>query len=127
MIRAVLLVGLGGALGSIARYLCQRWAAQHFPHAFPLGTFAVNLTGCILIGIFWSFTIKGDPLHEGWKLFLMTGICGGYTTFSAFGLESIGLLKDNRTGFFLLYVLGSVTLGILATFAGMKLGRLLTP
>ncbi len=127
MIRALVLVGMGGALGSMARYLCQRWMAEYYPHAFPFGTFVVNLSGCLLIGLFWSLTLKGGGQLDTWKLFLMTGICGGFTTFSAFTLESIGLLRENRMGFFLLYVLGSVTLGILATFAGMKLGRLFTP
>lgn len=81
MMRALLLVGMGGALGSMARYLCQRWMAEYYPHAFPFGTFAVNLSGCLLIGLFWSLTLKGGGQLDTWKLFLMTGICGGFTTF----------------------------------------------
>lgn len=123
MIKNILLVGLGGGLGSMARYLCQRWFAFHYPHHFPWGTFTVNITGCLLIGIFWGMTFKSFTGNEHWKLFLMTGICGGFTTFSAFTLEGIGLLKEQRFGLFFSYVTVSVILGVLATYAGMKLIR----
>lgn len=118
------LVGLGGAFGSMARYLCQRWLNSTYPHHFPWGTFAVNITGCFLIGLFWGMSFKTFQHTENWKLFLMTGICGGYTTFSAFSLEGIALWKEQRTGLFLLYIGGSVIVGLLATYAGMKLSRL---
>jgi len=124
MIKNVLLVGLGGSLGSIARYLCQRWFTQHYPSHFPWGTFAVNGAGCLLIGIFWGLSFRSFGSNESWKLLLMTGLCGGFTTFSAFTLEGIGLLKEQRTGLFFSYVLGSVVLGLAATYAGMKLSRL---
>jgi CrcB protein len=124
MIRNILLVGLGGGLGSIARYLSQRWFTLHYPHHFPWGTFAVNITGCLLIGIFWGLTFKSYTGNEQWKLFLMTGLCGGFTTFSAFTLEGIGLLREQKTGLFFLYMAGSVLLGLLATWAGMRLIRL---
>jgi CrcB protein len=123
MIRNILLVGIGGGMGSIARYLCQRWFAFNHPTHFPWGTFAVNITGCLLIGIFWGLSFKSFSGNESWKLFLMTGICGGFTTFSAFTLEGIGLLKEQRLGLFFFYVIGSVSLGLLASFAGMKLIR----
>ena len=128
MIKNILLVGLGGSLGSVARYLCQRWFTLHYPHHFPWSTFAVNISGCLLIGIFWglpfkSFAENENPIAIGWKLFLMTGLCGGFTTFSAFTLEGIGLLKEQRLVYFFSYVAGSVILGLLATYAGMKLVR----
>ena len=123
MIKNILLVGLGGGLGSMARYLCQRWFALNYPHHFPWGTFAVNITGCLLIGIFWGLTFRTFTVNENWKLFLMTGICGGFTTFSAFTLEGVGLLKEQRLGYFFSYVLFSVVLGLIATYAGMKLIR----
>jgi fluoride exporter len=123
MIKNILLVGLGGGAGSIARYLCQRWFAVNYPHHFPWGTFAVNITGCLLIGIFWGLTFKSFTGNENWKLFLMTGLCGGFTTFSAFTLEGIGLLKEQRPGLFFLYATGSVVLGLAATYAGMKISR----
>ena len=123
MIKNILLVGLGGSIGSIARYICQRWFSVNYPHHFPWGTFAVNITGCLLIGIFWGLSFKSFSENEHWKLFLMTGLCGGYTTFSAFTLEGIGLLREERVGYFFTYVAGSVILGLVATYAGMKLIR----
>ncbi len=123
MIKNILLVGLGGGIGSIARYLCQRWVSYWYPHYFPWATFGVNVIGCFLIGIFWGISFRSFAANESWKLFLMTGLCGGFTTFSAFTLEGIGLLKEHKTGFFFLYTAGSIIIGLLATYAGMKLIR----
>lgn len=123
MIKNILLVGLGGGAGSILRYLCQRWFADVYSHSFPWGTFAVNITGCFLIGIFWGLTFKTFDSNEHWKLFLMTGICGGFTTFSAFTLEGIGLIREQKLGLFFLYVAGSVVVGLAITLLGMKLTR----
>jgi len=123
MIRNMLLVGLGGGLGSIARYLCQRWMLIIYPHSFPVGTFAVNIIGCFLIGLFWGLSFKSFTSNETWKLFLMTGICGGFTTFSAFTLEGIGLIKEQKPGLFFLYTGGSVVAGLFATYLGMKIIR----
>ena len=123
ILKNILLVGLGGGLGSIGRYLVQRWMYAIYPHHFPLGTFSVNIAGCFLIGLFWGLSFRYFDNNEHWKLFLMTGICGGFTTFSAFTLESIGLLREQRTGLFFAYAAGSIILGLLATYAGMKLIR----
>lgn len=124
MIRQLLLVASGGAIGSIARYLCQKWFAGHYPSAFPWGTFAVNITGCLLIGIFWGITFRSTQNMMDWKLFLMTGLCGGFTTFSAFTLEGMGLLREQRLGLFFSYITASVILGLAATWAGMKISRI---
>lgn len=123
MIKNIMLIGLGGGLGSMARYLCQKWFMDHHPHAYPWGTFSVNIIGCFLIGLFWGLSFKSFSGNESWKLFLMTGICGGFTTFSAFTLEGIGLIKEERVGTFLLYMGGSVLVGLLATYAGIKISR----
>ncbi len=119
----ILLVGLGGGIGSIARYLCQRWAYAIYPHHFPWGTFAVNVIGCLLIGIFWGISFKSFESNESWKLFLMVGLCGGFTTFSAFTLEGIGLIREQRLALFFSYVAASVLLGLLATYIGMRITR----
>ena len=121
MMKSLLLVGLGGGLGSIARYLCQRWLTWGFPNHFPWGTFAVNIIGCGLIGILWSTQLRTGDMNVQWKLFLMTGLCGGFTTFSAFTLEGIGLLREQKLGLFLLYTGASIILCLLATFAGTKI------
>jgi len=123
MIKNVLIVGLGGALGSMARYLCQKWFTSHYPGHFPWGTFTVNMIGCLLIGIFWGMSFRSFASMETWKLFLMTGICGGFTTFSAFTLEGVGLWREERIGLFFLYLGGSVILGLVATYAGVRLSR----
>lgn len=123
MIKNILLIGVGGGTGSIIRYLCQRWITSLYPHSFPFGTFAVNITGCLLIGLFWGISFRHFQNNESWKLFLMTGICGGYTTFSAFTLEGVGLLKEQKLFLFFCYIAASVLLGLLATYAGMKLSR----
>ncbi len=127
MIKSILLVGLGGGIGSVARYLCQRWVAANLTTSFPWATFGVNVAGCFLIGIFWGLSLKsfdGDaPLALGGKLFLMTGLCGGFTTFSAFTLEGIGLIKEQKLALFFSYIAASVVLGLLATYIGVKLIR----
>lgn len=123
MIKNIILVGLGGGAGSILRYLCQRWFAEVYAHSFPWGTFAVNITGCFLIGLIWGISFRSFDSNEHWKLFLMTGICGGYTTFSAFTLEGIGLLREQKLGLFFLYVSASVLAGLASTLIGMKLTR----
>ena len=123
MIKNILLVGLGGGIGSIARYLCQRWFAANYISAFPWGTLAVNIIGCFAIGIFWGMIFKSFDTNESWKLFLMTGLCGGFTTFSAFTLEGIGLLKEQKLALFFSYVAASMLVGLLATYAGMKITR----
>ena len=121
--QAVLLVGLGGALGSMARYLCSRMMVQWMPYTFPWGTFAVNVSGCFLIGLFFSLYGKGVIATDNMRLFFMTGICGGYTTFSAFTLEGMTLIRENKQGLFFLYTAASVLLGLAATWLGIKCVR----
>jgi CrcB protein len=117
MLKAFTLVGIGGALGSIGRYLAAQYVQSRFvASGFPYGTLIVNITGCFLIGLIYGFAAKTDILSE-WRLFLVTGICGGYTTFSAFSYESITLLKNGDVVHFCIYIAASVLLGLLATLA----------
>ena len=120
LLKDILLVGLGGGAGSMARYLCQRAVYSWHPHAFPFGTFFVNITGCFLIGIFFGLIDKGSMKPE-MKMLLATGFCGGFTTFSAFAAENIQLLKDGRLLYFFIYTIASVALGLLATFIGISI------
>jgi CrcB protein len=115
----ILLIGLGGGAGSIARFLCQRGVNVVYPHAFPFGTFIVNVSGCFLIGMLLGLIEKGALVKPEWRLLLVTGFCGGFTTFSAFAAENIQLLKDGRLLYFFIYTAASVVLGILATFVGI--------
>jgi fluoride exporter len=121
--KPILIIGLGGALGSIARYLAQVYIGRLTTVIFPMGTLLVNCTGCFLIGLLFALALKYTWLTMEWRLFLITGICGGYTTFSSFSLESINLLKEGNYSYFFLYVLGSVIIGLLATVAGFALIR----
>jgi CrcB protein len=122
-LRNILLIGTAGGVGSIFRYLCQKYLYAWYPHPFPFGTFAVNLLGCFLIGLFYSLSERGNLLSPEWRLMLVTGFCGGYTTFSTFAYENITLLRRGDFLYFGLYAAGSVLLGILFTYLGMILIR----
>ena len=124
LLKNILLVGLAGGLGSIARFLCQKYIYEWFPHPFPAGTLLVNIVGCFLIGLFSGLAEKGALISLEWRLLLTTGFCGGFTTFSAFALENINLLKTGHTGYFILYTTASIVLGILATLLGMALPKI---
>lgn len=110
------MVGLGGALGSILRFLCQRYFAAS---SFPVGTMLVNLLGCLLIGLFWGLVAK-NSLNEPTRLLLMTGFCGGFTTFSSFSYEGMELLLHRRWLTFTLYTGISLVGGLIATFIGFR-------
>ncbi|HVM88631.1 MAG TPA: fluoride efflux transporter CrcB [Puia sp.] len=125
MLKNVLIVGIGGGMGSIARYLCQKYFYQLHPHPFPFGTFIVNIFGCFLIGIFYALSEKGNLFTPEWRIFLTTGICGGFTTFSSFAYENVTLLRASDYLYFGLYAAGSVALGIIAAFCGIALLKLL--
>jgi len=121
MIKNFLIVGLGGAVGSMLRYAVQKFFQAQTAAAFPTGTLLVNIAGCFLIGILWSLVSRSLTWNDEMKLLLMTGFCGGFTTFSAFTLEGIGLLKENRTVLFVIYLSASVLGGLLATFIGIRI------
>jgi CrcB protein len=114
----ILLVGVGGGVGSILRYLCQKWINEAYQHNFPLATFLVNIFGCLLIGILYGLGEKGNILSPQTRLLLITGLCGGFTTFSTFAFENMNLLRVGDNFYFLLYALGSVVLGIAAVYIG---------
>lgn len=120
--KQLLCVGLGGALGSIARYLLGGAILHRFPDLkFPLGTFTVNILGCLLIGVLAGLAEKRGILSPEARLFLITGICGGFTTFSAFAQENVFLLRRAESPTALLYIAASVFIGLLATWIGFRL------
>jgi CrcB protein len=112
----ICLVGAGGAAGCILRYLCQRWLILD---AFPIGTLAVNIFGCLLIGIFWGLFTRNS--NDMLRLLLVTGFCGGFTTFSSFTYEGIQMMMSDRWFLFITYTGLSVVAGLLATVAGLKI------
>ncbi len=118
MIRLIMIAGAGGFLGTVSRFLTSRYFQNLFLSSFPLGTFIVNITGCLLIGIFFGLSEKGNLLSPEWRMFLTVGFCGGFTTFSTFAGENIALLKDGNFFYFALYTGLSVFLGLMATFLG---------
>jgi fluoride exporter len=111
----VVVVAAGGALGSVLRFSIQKV----FNLDFPYGTFAVNIIGCFLAGCFFALFNKG--INASLFLFLMTGFCGGFTTFSAFSTESVQMILADRWIHFSLYIIASLTVGLLATFLGFKI------
>lgn len=121
--RILLIIGIGGFLGSVGRYLTHQGIIKIFPVIFPYGTFAVNIAGCFLIGIFYALSDRGNAITPEWRFFLTTGFCGGYTTFSTFSYESYNLIRDEQYLFLSLYIGLSVVIGIMATFLGIVLIR----
>lgn len=116
-------IGVGGALGSIARFLCSEAALRLWGPSFPWGTLLVNALGSFLIGIFASmFPATGSEGSNLVKQFLVVGICGGYTTFSSFSLQTLALLQNGNIGKAFLNVVGSVVVCLIATWVGMKIG-----
>jgi CrcB protein len=122
MIRNILLVGIGGFIGSVSRYLTGL-AFIELTHPFPYGTFIINILGSFLIGLVYGAADRSGYLNNWWVLFLATGFCGGFTTFSTFANENLRLLQGGEYFFFALYTILSITLGILAVFGGMALTR----
>ena len=125
MVKNILLIGFGGGIGSIARYLLQKWVYHIYPHPFPWGTFLVNIIGCFLIGVFYGVAEKSNLLNYEWRLLLTAGFCGGFTTFSTFAFENMTFLRGGDVTYFLLYIGLSVILGIAAVFGGIAVMKLL--
>ncbi|MDR0427238.1 MAG: fluoride efflux transporter CrcB [Dysgonamonadaceae bacterium] len=122
MIKEILLVGLGGGIGSILRFLISRMSIKWSVGHFPVGTFFVNLLGCFLIGILIGLSFKNN-LNNNLRDFLIVGFCGGYTTFSTFSLENYLLFQEGNYGTLIVYILTSILLGFSAVWAGLLLTR----
>ena len=120
------LVFIGGGLGSTLRHVVNIVSSRLLGTAFPYHTFIINITGSTVMGLIAGYLAFKGGVSQPWRLFLMTGILGGYTTFSAFSLDAVLLYERSEFGLALFYVLGSVVFSILGLFAGLALVRHLT-
>jgi fluoride exporter len=121
--KTALLVGLGSFVGGISRYLISKLITEQVTTTFPFGTFTVNVVGCFLIGLVYGWGSK-NVLELNTQFFLTTGILGGFTTFSAFSIETFNLMNTGQSTMAITYVALSVAVGLLATFTGYVLMRL---
>src|SRR5262245_45247633 len=116
----ILLIAAGGAFGSVSRYAVHGWLSRWAGESFPFGTLAVNLLGCLLIGVLAAAFAGPFPVREEYRLALTVGVLGGFTTFSAFGLETFRLADQKQHVAALAYVSVSVILGIAAVWLGYR-------
>jgi len=121
--KQVLLVFLGGGIGSALRYAIGR-IFNTSSAGYPWDTFSVNIIGSLLIGVFMGIALKNNNLSGNQTLLLVTGLCGGFTTFSAFAYENQQFLKEGDLTSFAIYTLGSLSLGILAVFLGLVISKI---
>ena len=116
-----LVVLAGAGLGGLARYVAGTWVMVKYGGRFPLGTFVINVTGSFLMGVLMTLLTERLNPHPNWRLFLVVGILGGYTTFSSFEYEAYQAVRDGARWMGMLYVTGSVLVGYLGVWLGAML------
>jgi CrcB protein len=117
----ILVIGVGGFIGAVSRYGVALWIGERWGRSFPLGTLAVNVSGCFLIGLLMTLMAEKYMVSPEWRLFLVVGFLGAYTTFSTFEYETGGLVRDGE--FF--YAALNITFSVLLGFIALKLGEVL--
>jgi CrcB protein len=122
--RILLLIGTGSFIGGILRYSLSQFIQTKFLSTFPFGTLGVNIIGCFTIGIVFSLSERTNMSPE-MRLFLATGICGGFTTFSAFSNETFSLMRNGQLFYASAYITSSILFGVFATFIGYSLLKLI--
>jgi len=125
MLRSILIVGFGGFIGTVARFLTSRYFQENIASVFPWSTFTINIIGSLLIGIFYGISEKGDFMSPDFRLFLTVGICGGFTTFSTFSNDAFLLLKQEEWLRFAFYTSMSFFLGLVAVYFGRIIIKLI--
>jgi len=125
MVKNIILIGFGGFLGSIARYFVSRLNLYWGFMSIPFGTLIVNILGCFVIGFLTGISEKSNILTTELRMFLMVGICGGFTTFSSFANENLMLLHTGQIASILIYTALSVVLGFVAVYLGFVTSNLL--
>ena len=121
----LLVIGFGGFLGSILRYIVGKSVDGKINTSFPWGTLTVNIVGSFIIGFVYMLAMRKVGITENWRLFLGAGFCGGFTTFSAFAWENVSLLDQKLIGTSLIYIVASIVVGMLAIVAGGWVSRFL--
>jgi len=122
--KLVLIIGTGSFLGGSFRYLLSQFVQGRFLSSYPYGTFTVNIIGCFIIGLVFAVSGKYN-LSPEWRLFLATGICGGFTTFSSFSFETMAMIREGQYLYSFLYIGSSIFLGLIAVYLGMTLFKLI--
>lgn len=123
MLKTFLFIFLGGGIGSVFRYGTSLLTQKYFQSSFPWATFLVNIFGCLLIGAFIGLIERWHWTNHDIRFFLIAGFCGGFTTFSAFGVESLTLFQNNQSLLGITYILLSIILGIAAVWLGLFLTK----
>lgn len=123
MVKNMILIALGGGMGSVLRYLCNIIINKTYPNKTYLATLFVNILGCFIIGLLIGYFQKNQTESETLKLLLVTGFCGGFTTFSTFGLENFNLIQSQNYLLTLLYIMLSVIIGIAFVGIGIYLTK----
>ncbi|MFA5326737.1 MAG: fluoride efflux transporter CrcB [Prolixibacteraceae bacterium] len=118
MLKSILLVGFGGFIGTVTRFLISRYFQENVASVFPWSTFVVNITGSLIIGIIFGISEKGNFLNPEIRLFLTVGFCGGFTTFSSLANDAFMLLRQQEWIRFALYTSLSFFIGLVAVYAG---------
>jgi fluoride exporter len=123
MLKTLLFIFLGGGIGSVFRFSTSLLTQKYFQSSFPWATFIVNIVGCLLIGAFIGLIERWNWTNHDIRFFLIAGFCGGFTTFSAFGIESLTLFQNNHYLLGAIYILSSVFLGLVAVWLGLFLTK----
>ena len=127
MWKDLILVGAGGAFGSMLRFITSRIVSLFVEGEWLFfGTLVANIIGCLLIGIFSGWIFTHHPESQSFRLLMIVGFCGGYTTFSAFAFENMRLIEMNQWGLFVLYTTSSIILGLLSVWGGIKIVQALS-
>lgn len=124
MFKTILLVGSGGFVGSVARYYISKIVQESSFTSFPIGTLSINIIGSLIIGFLFGLALKYPSFSVEWRMVLMVGFCGGFTTFSTFTSENLKLMQDGQFFYVLMYTGLSIFLGFSAVYLGYIVSKI---